>query len=166
MHKRQAIQWLAVTVASSAMGAALADNEGIAPRQSTAVESNRSKIMSNANAQVVSYIAAWNERDSKRRLELVIKTWADKGSYVDAHRQAQGHAEIDAIIEKAQQQFPGYSLRLASGIEAHNNQVRFSWAAGGSDRAPLYLGGTDFAVTAADGRFLSVAGFVDAARAR
>jgi hypothetical protein len=43
--------------------------------------------------------------------------------------------------------------------------VRFSWAAGGTSDAPLYLGGTDFAMLAPDGRIDSVAGFIDAAPA-
>lgn len=50
---------------------------------------------------------------------------------------------------RSQRQFPGYTLRLVSGIEAHNGYVRFSWAAGGSHQAPLHLGGTDFAVMSA-----------------
>ena len=122
--------------------------------------------MSNANERVVTYIAAWNEKDAKRRRDLVAKTWDDNGVYVDAHRRGDGHAAIDAMIEQAQRQFPGYQLRLVSGIEAHNGAVRFSWAAGGSEQAPLYLGGTDFAVMSSDGRFQSVTGFVDAAPAR
>jgi len=52
-----------------------------------------------------------------------------------------------------------------SGIEAHNNFVRFSWAAGGTAEAPLYIGGTDFATLAPDGRIKTVAGFMDAAPA-
>jgi hypothetical protein len=52
-----------------------------------------------------------------------------------------------------------------SKIEAHNGYIRFSWAAGGTAQAPLYLGGTDFAVAAPDGRLQSVTGFVDAAPA-
>jgi hypothetical protein len=43
--------------------------------------------------------------------------------------------------------------------------VRFSWAAGGSNEAPLYLGGTDFATLAPDGRINIVTGFIDAAPA-
>ena len=43
--------------------------------------------MTNVNETVVRYIAAWNERDPKRRRELVAETWAEDGSYVDAHRQ-------------------------------------------------------------------------------
>jgi len=41
------------------------------------------------------------------------------------------------MIEKTQRQFPGYQLRLVSGIQAHNGYLRFSWAAGGSGEAPL-----------------------------
>jgi hypothetical protein len=114
--------------------------------------------MPNVNEIVVRYIAAWNERDPKRRRDLVAETWIEEGSYVDAHRQGAGHAAIDAMLAAAQAQFPGYRVNLVSGM-------RFSWAAGGTNEAPLYLGGTDFATLAADGRIKTVAGFVDAAPA-
>jgi len=116
----------------------------------------------NINETVVRYLAAWNERDPKRRRELIARTWAEDGSYIDAHRRGVGHNAIDAMIEKAQVQFPGYQLRLVSGIEAHNGYVRFSWAAGGLEQAPLYIAGTDFATAGDDGRLKSVIGFVDA----
>jgi hypothetical protein len=121
--------------------------------------------MSNVNELVVGYLAAWNERDPKQRKELIAKIWAEDGVYIDAHRRGTGHDGIASMIETAQTQFPGYRLQLVSGIEAHNGYVRFSWAAGGSPDAPLYLGGTDFAVVASDGRLKTVAGFVDAAPA-
>jgi hypothetical protein len=121
--------------------------------------------MSHVNELVVSYIAAWNERTPERRRELVAKTWTDEGTYVDAHRHGEGHDSIDAMIRTAQEHFPGYRIRLISGIETHNGYMRFSWAAGGAPEAPLYLGGTDFAVVAPDGRLKSVTGFVDAAPA-
>jgi hypothetical protein len=121
--------------------------------------------MPNVNEIVVRYIAAWNERDPKRRRDLVAETWIEEGSYIDAHRQGSGHTAIDAMLAATQAQFPGYSLKLVSGIEAHNGFVRFSWAAGGTKEAPLYLGGTDFATLAPDGRIKTVAGFVDASPA-
>jgi hypothetical protein len=62
-----------------------------------------------------------------------------------------------------QQRFPGYRFRLCSGIEAHHDRVRFSWSAGGTEAAPLYFRGTDFATFTADGRFHAVTGFTDAA---
>ncbi len=122
--------------------------------------------MANVNEIVVSYLAVWNERDPQRRRDLIAKTWTEGGRYVDGHRNGVGHDGIDAMIATAQQAFPGYRLRLVSGIEAHNGYVRFSWGAGATPEAPLYIGGTDFAVIGQDGRLESVVGFSDAAPAR
>src|SRR5215471_18987003 len=127
--------------------------------------SERSIPMSNVNELVVNYLAAWNEREPKRRRDLVAKAWSENGSYIDAHRRGDGIDSIDAMIQAAQEQFPGYRVRLVSGIESHNGYVRFSWAAGGTPDAPLYLGGTDFATLGQDGRIQMVAGFADAAPA-
>lgn len=121
--------------------------------------------MSTVNELVVSYLAAWNERDPQRRRELVAKTWAENGIYVDAHRRGDGVAGIDTMIGTTQNQFPGYTFHLTSGIETQNGYARFSWVAGGLPEAPLYFGGTDFAIVGTDGRFETVAGFVDAAPA-
>ena len=118
--------------------------------------------MTSINETIANYIAAWNETDAARRLAIVKRTWSEDGSYLDSHRDGAGHVAIDAMIAAAQQQFPGYRLRLCSGIEAHHDQVRFSWSAGGTDTAPLFIGGTDFAVFAEDGRFRAVTGFIDA----
>jgi hypothetical protein len=122
--------------------------------------------MSNVNEMVVRYLAAWNEREPKRRRDLVAKTWTEDGTYVDRVREGRGHDSIDAMIATAQEQFPTYRLNLASGIEAHHDYVRFSWVAGGTAEAPLYIKGTDFAFLATDGRFKSMVGFTDAAPAR
>lgn len=121
--------------------------------------------MGNVNELVVNYIAAWNEQDPKHRREIITRTWTDVGTYVDAHRKGAGHDAIDAMIGAAQKQFPGYRIRLVSKIETHNGNLRFSWAAGGTEHAPLYLGGTDFCTVAVDGRLQSVVGFVDASPA-
>ena len=119
--------------------------------------------MSSVNETIANYIAAWNETDSARRRSIIERTWSADGSYLDAHREGQGHAAIDAMIAAVQQRFSGYRFRLCSGIEAHHDRVRFSWSAGGTDAAPLYFRGTDFATFADDGRFLTVTGFTDAA---
>jgi len=120
--------------------------------------------MSNVNELVVSYLASWNERNDARRRELVARTWTEDGTYTDAHRRAAGHEALDDMIKTAQQSFPGYRLSLVSGIEAHDAYVRFSWAAGGTPEAPLYLAGTDIAILA-NGRLQAVIGFTDAAPA-
>jgi hypothetical protein len=157
MQRRQALGWLVAAGAGAvATAARAAESQGA---------SAPSKPRANVNALVVNYIAAWNEQDPKRRLEIVAKTWTDGGTYIDAHRRGEGHESVDAMIATAQRSFPGYRIRLISKVEAHNGFFRFSWAAGGTEQAPLYLAGTDFAVVAPDGRIASVTGFVDAAPA-
>ena len=121
--------------------------------------------MSNVNETVAGYLAAWNETDPARRLDIIGRTWAEDGSYLDGHRDGTGHAAIDTMIAAVQQRFPDYRFRLSSGIEAHHDRVRFSWTAGGTEAAPLFFAGTDFGVLAADGRLRSVTGFTDAAPA-
>jgi hypothetical protein len=133
-------------------------------RAANAAANDEKKVPArNVNEAVVRYLAAWNKRDASRRLELVAKAWTEDGSYLDRVRHGRGHNEIDAMIATAQAHFPGYQLRLASGIERHHDHVRFSWVAAGTNEAPLYIKGTDFAVLAEDGRMQSVIGFVDAA---
>ena len=118
--------------------------------------------MSMINETIASYLAAWNETDPDRRRAAIARTWTDDGSYLDSHRDSRGHAAIDEMIAAVQARFPGYRFRLASGIEAHHDRVRFSWHAGGTEGAPLFFGGTDFATFGDDGRFRSVTGFTDA----
>jgi hypothetical protein len=118
--------------------------------------------MSTINEVVAGYIAAWNETDPSRRRDIIAQTWSDDGSYLDSHRDSTGHAAIDAMISAVQQRYPGYRFRLSSGIEAHHDRVRFSWQAGGTEQAPLFFAGTDFAMLANDGRLKAVTGFTDA----
>jgi hypothetical protein len=118
--------------------------------------------MTDINTAVANYIAAWNETDADKRRATIAGAWTETGSYQDAHRAGTGHDAIDAMIATVQQRLPGYRVRLSSGIEAHNNRVRFSWQAGGQPEAPLFIAGTDFATIAPDGRFDAVTGFVDA----
>jgi hypothetical protein len=150
---------LGLQVGAEAVRPAEAENIGTGD-----IEARR-KAMSNVNEIVVGYLSAWNERDATRRRDLVAKTWSEEGSYVDGARQGAGHGGIDTMIAKAQETHPGYRLALASGIEAHHQYVRFSWVAGGTAEAPLYIKGTDIGIIADDGRLKSVIGFVDAAPA-
>ena len=119
--------------------------------------------MTDINTTIANYIAAWNESDPGLRQEAIARTWTEAGSYLDSHRDSTGHEALNAMIGAVQQMFPGYRFRLSSGIEKHHDRVRFSWQAGGVEGAPLFFAGTDFATIGADGRFVSVTGFTDAA---
>jgi hypothetical protein len=128
----------------------------------SATQEQRYTNMSTINETIANYVAAWNETDADRRRAVIARTWTEDGTYLDSHRDSEGHAAIDAMIVAVQQRFPGYRFRLSSGIETHHNRVRFSWSAGGTDNAPLFFAGTDFAILAGDGRFQAVTGFTDA----
>jgi hypothetical protein len=118
--------------------------------------------MSKVTEVVDSYIAAWNERDSNRRLELLAKTWTENGSYIDPHRGGTGYQQLCAMIQTVHEAFPSaYRFRLASHVDEYGDRIRFQWEAGGTKDAPLHFVGTDFAVLSQDGRFQSVTGFVD-----
>jgi SnoaL-like domain len=168
MHRRDALKWVALVGAAAVTATSNAGGDSNRnPETNTATVKGGNQV-SNVNELVARYIAAWNERDSKHRHDLVARTWANSGTYVDSHRHGEGHDGIDEMIETAQRKFPAYQLRLVSKIETHNNYVRFSWAAwvgGDSEQAPLYVAGTDFGVISGDGRFQTVTGFVDAAPA-
>jgi hypothetical protein len=60
-----------------------------------------------------------------------------------------------------QKRVPAYRFRLSSVVDAHNDRVRFTWEAGGTDDAPMHFVGTDFGVVAKHARFESVTGFVE-----
>lgn len=106
------------------------------------------------------YLAAWNEKDASRRRKLVDELWAEDGSYTDPLGDANGPAEIDGLIGAVQQQFPGFSFRLAGPVDGHHNQARFGWDLGPAGaEAPIV--GFDVAVVDDSGRIQTVLGFLD-----
>ena len=58
------------------------------------------------------------------------------------------------------EQFPGWVFRLAGPIDAHHDQVRFTWSLGPAGEEPPVVG-SDVAITDGDGRFARVSGFLD-----
>jgi SnoaL-like domain len=109
------------------------------------------------------YIAAWNETDEARRLELVTRAWAPDATYVDPLMSGEGHRGITAMIAAAQQQFPGHRFELSFGPDAHNDKVRFAWSLYGPDGGDAVAAGADFGALAGDGRLESVTGFLEQA---
>lgn len=106
------------------------------------------------------YIAIWNETDAGRRRDLIARTWAEDGRYVDPLMQGEGQAGIDAMVAGVQERFPGYRFRRTSRVDAHNGHVRFTWHLA-PDGGPALAAGVDFGVVAADGRLQSITGFLD-----
>ena len=107
------------------------------------------------------YIATWNETDPDARQAAVADLYAEDARYVDPLVDAAGHDAIAATIGAVQQQFPGFRFRLAGPVDAHHDQLRFTWELGPADAPEAPVVGFDVAVRNGDGRLASVFGFLD-----
>lgn len=105
------------------------------------------------------YIAAWNETDPARRRALIGAAWTEDARYVDPIMQGEGQDQIDALIARVHQRFPGFRFVLFGQPDGHGAHVRFSWTLGPEGAEPP-IQGTDFAVVQ-DGRLQTVTGFLD-----
>ena len=106
------------------------------------------------------YLAAWNETDPAARTAALAGLFADDVRYSDPLVAADGRQALDATIGAVQEQFPGFVFRLAGPVDAHHDQLRFTWELGpaGQD-API--AGFDVAVVDDSGRIRTVLGFLD-----
>jgi hypothetical protein len=116
--------------------------------------------MTDAQSIAQRYIDAWNERDGKRRLDLLSATWTADARYTDPLASAQGTTDISALIGGVQQRFPEFSFALIGKVDGFGDNVRFSWALGPKGAADAPIKGTDFAAIR-DGKIESVTGFLD-----
>jgi hypothetical protein len=117
-------------------------------------------VLSDATVLAERYIAAWNTTDPAARRQAVDELYSEDARYVDPLVDVRGHDGIDAAIAAVHQQFPGWAFRLAGPVEAHHDQVRFTWSLGPEGEEPPVIG-SDVAVTDGDGRFARVSGFLD-----
>jgi hypothetical protein len=106
------------------------------------------------------YIAAWNETDPAARWAAMAELFADDVRYTDPLVTAESRHALDATIGAVHQQFPGFVFRLAGPVDAHHDQLRFTWELGpAGEAAPV--AGFDVAVLDGDGRIRTVLGFLD-----
>lgn len=106
------------------------------------------------------YIAMWNETDAETRRDLVAGTWTEDGAYLDPMMRGDGHDGIDAMVAGVQQRFPGFRFSRTGPVDAHNGQLRFTWALG-PDGAEPPVAGLDIGAVGEDGRLKSIIGFLD-----
>jgi SnoaL-like domain len=106
------------------------------------------------------YIAAWNESDANVRRAAVDALFADDATYVDPVASAEGRDALTALIGAVQEQFGGFTFRLAGTVDGHHNQLRFGWELGPAG-GPAPVVGFDVAVIDEAGRIRSVLGFLD-----
>jgi SnoaL-like domain len=106
------------------------------------------------------YIDTWNETDPSARRDAVDRLYTEDARYVDPLAVAEGREAIASMIGAVQQQFAGFSFRLAGLVDGHHNQARFGWELGPA-ASPAPIVGFDVAVSDDSGRIQTVLGFLD-----
>ena len=107
---------------------------------------------------VAAYGASWNESDEEKRRKLLEQSWADDAIYQDPMGRAEGREALVAHIGGFHEMMPGNTIENTSGVDAHGDVFRFSWAMRGPD-GNVALEGMDFGEVAPDGRLKSITGF-------
>lgn len=116
--------------------------------------------MADVTSIIETYIQAWNETDQQRRRAQIARVFAEDAVYTDPLASVHGYAGIDQLIAGAQSQFAGFRFSLAGPVDAHHEQVRFSWHLGRSEAEDPLVIGFDVAVIK-DDRIQCVYGFLD-----
>ena len=111
-----------------------------------------------AVANILEYVAAWNEPDAATRLEILERCWADDAAYVDPNVELRGRSALCEHISSVQAGRPGARIETMSGVDLHHYVVRFLWRL---VRADGSFGETsiDFGEVDANGRLTKIVGF-------
>jgi hypothetical protein len=81
--------------------------------------------MADVESVVLAYARAWNERDPERRREWISSCWSPTATLIAPQARYAGREALEADIAKFHREMPGYRGILISGIDAHNEYVRF-----------------------------------------
>jgi hypothetical protein len=104
------------------------------------------------------YLQTWNETDPAKRAELISASLAADLWYRDPLLEADGLEAYDQMLAAVQTQFPGLEMRRTSGIDAHRDLVRFTWALGAPGAEPSFAG-LDVAKFDEQGKLHRIIGF-------
>jgi SnoaL-like domain len=76
---------------------------------------------------LVTYFGAWNEPDAGERRRMLERALADDAELIDPTGCWRGVAGFGERIGRYQAAAPGARVVPASGVDAHNDVVRYAW---------------------------------------
>jgi SnoaL-like protein len=117
--------------------------------------------MSDVDAIVDAYGAAWLEADETERRRLLQFAWSEDGVYQDPTADISGREALIWHIGAFHQRLPGSTIAFTSGVAHHLGKIHFLWKMIGPD-GQVTLEGCDFAELDPDGRICRIAGFFGA----
>lgn len=107
---------------------------------------------------VAAYFEAWNEGDPEPRRRLLEGSVVADAELVDPTGRWHGIAGIVERIARYHAAAPGTRVVLASGIDAHNDVVRYAWTIVDAEGREV-IEGIDVAERTADGRLRRIVMF-------
>ncbi|MFI7413303.1 nuclear transport factor 2 family protein [Streptomyces sp. NPDC049627] len=110
---------------------------------------------------VARYFEAWNAREPEALARAVATAWAPLGGYTDPLADVRGHEGIAAVVAAAHARFPGFAFRLSGSVDGHHDTARFSWELVSETDGAAPVAGSDVITLDAEGRIVSVLGFLD-----
>ncbi|MFF5483235.1 nuclear transport factor 2 family protein [Streptomyces sp. NPDC012935] len=110
---------------------------------------------------VARYFEAWNTRESDALARAVAIAWSPQGGYTDPLADVRGYEGIVAVVAAAHAQFPGFVFRQTGSVDGHHDTARFSWELVSEVDGAAPVAGSDVITLDAEGRILSVLGFLD-----
>jgi hypothetical protein len=113
--------------------------------------------MTDLTTTIDTYLEGYGEPDPARRAQLIKQVWATDGRLVDPPFDATGHDGISDLTVAVHTHYPSHRFRRTSGIDAHHDVARYSWALVSPD-GTVAVAGTDIAELEG-GRIRRVTGF-------
>ena len=114
--------------------------------------------MSDIEAIVQAYGAAWADVGKSERRRLLDFAWSERGIYQDPTVEIVGRDALEAHIAEFQKRSPDSKIALTSRAQYHHGRVHFTWAVIRADGTTT-LEGRDFGELDSEGRLCRIVGF-------
>ena len=109
------------------------------------------------DALIKKYTAAWSEPDAASRQILLEAVWEQSGTYTDPLSAAVDRAELHALIGQFLTGNPGATFTLKGKIDAHHTYIRFYWLLRMSNGVEIK--GMDYGEVSPQGKLVKIVGF-------
>jgi hypothetical protein len=110
------------------------------------------------NALIMTYIGVWNERNGKRRREVLDRILTEEATYEDPRGRVVGPQAMNEWIHAFSVRFPGLTLHLDGGMAGHHAYVHYTWKTIDPEGQTAHQG-RDFIQVTPDGRLLRIVTF-------
>lgn len=113
-----------------------------------------------ATALADAFLAGTNALEAVERSTLIAQAWQPDGHFIDPLHEATGHAELEALMTRVHENFPGYAFHRTGPVEPLGRWFRFGWEFR-DDAGTVLAAGVDTAESGADGRLVRIVSFYD-----